>query len=596
MTFKKTNPAKRKLSAVWLENLLFFVVLLLFLSVFTVFQVKAYGVGNNQSFLIDPSYDYNNRDKIDATLRKISLNAYFYVEDDYYNNLSNELKSKFDSDLNSLSENFDSVIYPNMKEVFGQEWSPGIDNDKKITILFTKTKAKVGGYFNPNDEYKKSSILEGKSNEREMIYLNAAFLSDDRVKSFLAHEFQHMITWYNKTKIRKLFDEVWINEARSEYASTAIGYDKNYDTSNLRARVKKFDSTDSLVEWQNEISDYSSVNLFAQYIADHFGKAFFKTMIKNDKVGIESVNAALDDLGYANVDFKEIFTNWTVANYLNDKTMSDGSEYGYLNKNLSYNNFHVNPTISYTIGDNDEIDISTSIKDWSVRYYNFKSSGKYHNNSTLRIDFDGQNSGLFSVPYIIFYDNGTKKVRKSELDNKQDSSIYIDNFDKDVSSVLVIPSSQKQKSDFGSNINNYSFSISTKMVKSLISQMYKDNSLLRSVNGEKVYLIEKGKKRWIENIAAFVSNGYKWEDVILVMQYELDRFENGENIHAKLNLMPNGSLIKGSGPKVYLVDGNKKRWITSVDVFNSNGYKWEDVVQIQDAELELYLEGENIRD
>ena len=599
---KNINIGWRKAMTV-LELKLFFCVALLFITLFfsssfteTAKAYEAYELGESQTFLIDSSYDYNSRSKIEATLKNISANAYFYVEDNYYNSLSNSSKLEFNVNLNSLGTNFDNIIYPKTREVFGYEWNPGIDNDSRITILFTKTKENVGGYFNPNDEYKKENISGGKSNEREMVYLNAAFMDDQRIGSFLAHEFQHMITWNYKMKLHGINDDVWLNEGRSEYVSTAIGYDDNYSNSNLKARVNNFlkDQTDSLVEWENKIIDYSSVNLFSQYLADRFGKTIFKLMVSNDKSGIESVNSALLDLNRSNIDFKDIFTDWTVANYLNDKTLSAGNRYGYFNPNLSYKNFHFSPTKSYEINDYSKANFTSSIKDWSCEYYEFKAIGNSHKKNIIEISFDGANSGIFSVPYIVFYTNGTKKVSHVNLNKDQDARLTMADFGINISSVLLIPSSQKQIYSNGDNIDSYSFSISAETVE---KKTQSSGSLLKSVESPKVYLVENNKKRWVTDINAFVSNGYKWENIVLVLQSELEVFENGEDIYAvNLNLKQDGSLIRGSGHKVYLIENGNKKWITTEKIFISFGYDWNNIILVSNEELSLYPDGENIKD
>jgi hypothetical protein len=597
MNYKKGIDVIEKATAVLRLKLFFCIVpLLIVLAVSVVPIAKADNLGDSRTFFVDSSYDYSERLEVDATLKKNSSNAYFYVEDDYYDSLSDSLKLEFNSYLESLARNFDSTIYPKIRETFGYEWSPGIDGDSKITVFLTNTKRNVGGYFNPNDEYQKNRIVDGRSNEREMIYINAAFMGDERIKSFLAHEFQHMITWYHKTKLKNISDDVWLNEARSEYASTAIGYDDNYPTSNLRARVVNFmsDPTDSLIEWQNDIQDYSSANLFSQYLADHFGKALFKTMIGNDKAGIESIEKSLRDLNY-NIDFRDVFTNWTVANYLNDKTLSAGEEYGYLNPNLSYQNFHFSPTKSYLIRDDIVISIITTIKDWSSRYYEFKAREDLAENNALEINFNGKDTGYFSVPYIVYYKDGAKKIGQLNLNASQDSESYINEFGRSVSSVLIIPSSQKQKSGFSdNNIDSYSFSLSVKVVESPILEIYSNGSLLRSIDGEKVYLIENNKKRWITSAAVFISNGYKWEDISQITDEELNSYLEGENI-SNSNLKPDGSLLKGSDPKVYLIENGKKRWITSAEIFILKGYDWNKVILVSDSELGLYKDGEDIK-
>jgi len=572
-----------------------FFVILIFSTSSSVKTTKAYELEESQNFLIDSSYDYNSRSEISATLKNISANAYFYVEDNYYNSLSNSSKLGFNIDLNSLATSFDNVIYPKTRALFGYEWNPGIDNDSRVTILFTKTRENVGGYFNPNDEYKKENISDRKSNEREMLYLNAAFMDDQRMESFLAHEFQHMITWNYKMKLHGINDDVWLNEGRSEYVSTAIGYDDNYSNSNLKARVDNFlkDQTDSLVEWKNKIIDYSSVNLFSQYLADRFGKTIFKLMINNNKSGIESINDALIDLNRSNINFKDIFTDWTVANYLNDKTLSAGNRYGYFNPNLSYQNFHFSPTKSYKVDDYTEAHITSSIKDWSCEYYEFKAVGNSYKKNIIEISFDGDDIGIFSVPYIVFYNDGTKKVNYINLNKTQDARLTMADFGINVSSVLLIPSSQKQIYNNGAAIDSYSFSISAETVE---KKTQSSGSILKSIESPKVYFIENSKKRWITDIDAFISNGYKWENVVLVLQSELEIFENGEDIYAvNSNLKQNGSLIRGGGYKVYLIENGNKRWITSEKVFVYLGYDWNNIISVSDGELRLYSNGKDMK-
>ncbi|MCK4592195.1 hypothetical protein KAT63_02000 [Candidatus Parcubacteria bacterium] len=589
---KNRNINRRGELAVLGLKLFFCIVLLFIISLTAIPSAKANELEENKVFLVDLSYDSSERLEITATLKKIGVNAYFYVEDDYYNNLSRNSKLEFNSHLNSLVLDFDNTVYPKTREAFGYEWNPGIDNDSKITILFTKTKENIGGYFNPSDEYRKDEVAGERSNEREMVYLNISFIGDNRIKSFLAHEFQHMITWYHKTKLRNITDDIWLNEARSEYASTAIGYDDDYMGSNLRARVKNFeiDPVDSLTEWQNKIYDYSSVNLFSQYLADRFGKEIFKRMVDNNKVGIQSINKALSDLYYKNDTFQSVFKDWVITNYINGTSLD--SKYSYQNKNLNYENFHIQPKDVYELNSVVTININDSIKDWSNGYYELDIAEKNcANENKIKINFDGQDIGQFSVSYVISYEDGTKKIGELNLDDKQNSDFYVSCSDRNISSVTIIPISHKKTSGFGNNINKYSFSISAEIAK---SNKYKNDSLLKSLKDSRVYLIENENKRWITSPAVFISNGYKWEDIVIVTDLELELYPNGENIKASFDLKPDGSLIKGSSPEVYLIENENKRWITSPAVFISNGYKWEDIIIVTDYELNSYSNGKDV--
>ena len=96
----------------------------------------------------------------------------------------------------------------------------------------------VGGYTNYGDEFFR--VQNPKSNEREMVYLNAENLQNPLLKSFLAHEFVHLITFNQKNRLNDIDEEVWLNEVRAEYASTLLGYDFSYETSMIKRRVQNF--------------------------------------------------------------------------------------------------------------------------------------------------------------------------------------------------------------------------------------------------------------------------------------------------------------------------------------------------------------------
>ena len=564
-----------------------------FLAAFNI--ASADEIGDSQTFFVDGSYDYSARSSVAATLKNLSSRGYFYVEDDYFGGLSEREQGKFLSYLDNLADDFDGVVYSTNRSVFGTEWSPGIDNDSRITILLSQLTESAGGYFNPNNEYLKERISGGASNEREMIYLSAEFISDSRMSGFLAHEFQHLITWYQKTKLHGIIDDVWLNEGRSEYAPTANGFDDRYSGSNLKARVEKFKDSpdDSLTEWKNEIEDYPPVNLFVQYLVDHFGKNILKKMVENNKTGIESVNESLKEIG-SSENFYGVFTDWTIANYLNDSTVGGEKKFGYLNPNLSYQNFHLEPSSTAFIGNNSAISFSASIKDWSSRRYEIKPTDLINDKeNTLELSFNGGNSKKFEAPYVIFYRDGEKEIGYLDLDENQDGKILISDFGDLVSKLAVIPSSQVKTSGFGNSEPLSAFSYSAKLIEpaAAIVQKYPDGSLLRVEGGKKVYLIENNKKRWIASAAVF-SSRYCWNDIQKVFSGDLADIELGKNV----DKLGDGSLIKGTSAKVYLIEGGQKKWIVDGFTFNKRSYQWENVHQISDDDLSNYSEGENILD
>jgi len=357
---------------------------------------------------VDPNYDFSQREKISATLRKVSLNAYFYLEDAWFLALEEKERAEVLKILELTAEEFDNVIYPKLTSFFGSEWKPGIDGDPKITILFHKMKKDVAGYFNSGDEYPR--IQNPKSNQREMIYLNADNILSPLLKSYIAHEFIHLITFNQKNRIYGVEEEVWLNEARAEYAPTFLGYDEEFEGSYLWQRVKQFISSpsDSLTEWQNLKSDYGVVNLFIQYLVDHYGAIILADSLKSDKVGIPSLNYALRKNGFQK-DISSIFVDWLITLYLND--CNYGPNFCYKNENLK--KLKITPSLIFLPSTQlTEINLNYSIKEWSGNWYRV-----FGGKGDLILKFNGQDDANFNVTLIFCKD--TEKVQNRNFAFRQ---------------------------------------------------------------------------------------------------------------------------------------------------------------------------------
>ncbi|MFH1392328.1 MAG: IPT/TIG domain-containing protein [bacterium] len=413
-------------------------------------------------FNVDPGYDIQNREQIEAELRFTSNHAYFYVE-------KNVWQADWQSYLQALAKEFDETVYPKLTENYGKEWKPGIDNDSRITILITPMTDQAGGYFNPNDGFPKSEI--SKSNQREMFYLNSSNITSPLFKSFLAHEFQHLINFYQKKKLRWLDEEVWLNEALSEYAPTLCGYDQPYEKSNLETRVKSFlrDSSNSLTEWLGNMYDYGAINLFAQYLVDQRGVEVLKQITNSNTTGIKAVD-----------NFEQIFSDWSVANYLNNCDFDDG-KYCYKNKNLD---FHVPLTANYNLLPITSLSISSITKEWSPHWY--KISGISQESKTLKIDFKNNSEANFFIPYLIIDKNG-QFVLKSLTETS-----YLPKFGQDINSVIIIPASDAQ--------SNFSLTASIVQLPAPIIETIKPN---KTYFGQQIIITGKN---FIENISVRFGN------------------------------------------------------------------------------------------
>jgi len=413
------------------------------------FFVSADYFGQKNNFFVDSSYDLSGRSQISATLQKVISRLYFYIDDNWWNSLNSIQQNNIDTSLSSLANEFNYTIYPILTSTFGNEPSPGIDKDEKITVLIHPMVEEAGGYFNESDGYPK--LQSPRSNEREMIYLSAQQIDKPIMKSFLAHEFMHLITFNQKDLIRKVSEEVWLNELRADYSPALLGYDLTYEGSNLQRRVKNFLDRpyDSLTEWQNKPFDYGVANLFAQYLVDHYGVEILVDSLHSFKTGIESLNEALAGRGYKE-DFPQIFTNWTIAVFLNDCQISEN----YCFKDKSLNNFHVIPSGNFLpLSGKSTLLVAQTTKNWSGNWYKFVGGW-----DTLKIEFSGDPENLFKVPYITQDSSGNWQVAFFELNKDQHGEILIPEFRTKIISITIIPSIQTKISGFDNSEPSFSFS------------------------------------------------------------------------------------------------------------------------------------------
>ena len=118
-------------------------------------NVKANDFSDSINFNIDQDYDASARKHVQADLIKTTDNFYFYAETSWWDNQTTAKKNEILINLDNSSIEFNNRIYPTLTSIFGSEWKPGIDGDKKITILFQSLREGVGGYFREADEYLK---------------------------------------------------------------------------------------------------------------------------------------------------------------------------------------------------------------------------------------------------------------------------------------------------------------------------------------------------------------------------------------------------------------------------------------------------------
>jgi hypothetical protein len=277
-------------------------------------QAAIYDLGSEQEFWVS-NIVTNENYRITAKLQYITDHAYFWVQDG--------ISFEYD-DIQQLTETFENEIYDTTREFFGSEWTPGIDNDPHIFILYVSgLGGNLAGYFSSADEL--HPLAHQFSNAHELFVVNAdnVDLSDEFTYAILAHEFQHMIHWNQDRN-----EASWMNEGFAELAVFINGYEVGSEYSYI------LDPDIQLNDWPNDrtgiSAHYGASFLFLTYFLDRFGEEATKILVRNQANGLEGIDRILEQIGAIDpitgieITADNVFLDWVLASYLMNENVSDG--------------------------------------------------------------------------------------------------------------------------------------------------------------------------------------------------------------------------------------------------------------------------------
>ena len=249
--------------------------------------------------------------------------------------------------------------------VFGVPWGPH-DNPmlippeagREIHILAFDiegdgypTGSRIVGYYSRlhNHLQQEDHLLYQFSHERLMLFMDSpilAFPSGDTWEvsdrgpgvflGTLAHEFQHMIHFYQKPALRNAVSETWLNEQASEVAEDliadklmvngprAVAYDDPTagEPMNFRGRLPDYNLYNDIqvTAWDGSLGNYSINYALGAYLARNYGGAeLYSRIVQSDRGGVSAIKGALRELGH-DVSFVELLANWAAATVLSDNT------------------------------------------------------------------------------------------------------------------------------------------------------------------------------------------------------------------------------------------------------------------------------------
>ncbi len=272
-------------------------------------------VGDQMSFWVTNT-STNTDFQTSATLRYVTDHAYFWVGD------SVSYKQK---DLEALAEDFENHIYPTTRAFFGSEWTPGIDEDPHIYILYVSgVGRRTAGYFSSADLV--HPLANDHSNAHEIFVFNADNSPLNSVYTYgvLSHEFQHLIHWY-----RDRNESSWINEGFSELATLLSGYDPGgWDYSYVNQPDLQ------LNDWPNDNTatgpHYGASFLFLSYFLDRMGEKATQLLVENPENGLKSIDLVLEEIGASDsltgqpITADDLVLDWVITNFLRNSSVGDG--------------------------------------------------------------------------------------------------------------------------------------------------------------------------------------------------------------------------------------------------------------------------------
>jgi hypothetical protein len=373
---------------------------------------KSYNIGDTREFNVS-NVDNSGFKEITATMKAESTYAYVFVEnslltdDEVMNNIG-YIANKFDDIYKIDIANFAQY------SVNEYDWEG--NKGKKIILVtdigeYVEDEGLIMGFFYGVDYYPKASVQE--SNEADMFYINSwgikyaegdyriggqeiNFDLDKDILGTLAHEFQHLIYFVNRYRTFEEYgsfdnwgEETWINEGFAELAAYLNGYG-NYQGGHS---IEYFEDTskESLIYWDQKLSDYGASKLFALYLYERFGKEIIEditTSIKNP------VNVISEEYR----DFSDLILDWAMANYITVNGDENKTLYNYpvdLIKSVEDSNGNIIKLPIISSISSSSLDRFT-IKSTAVKYYKVRGNGSEIN---LTIDLP-EKTGV-----VIYRDN-----------------------------------------------------------------------------------------------------------------------------------------------------------------------------------------------
>jgi len=114
-------------------------------------------------------------------------------------------------------------------------------------------------------------------------------------------------------------------------------------------------------------------------------------------------------------------------------------------------------------------------------------------------------------------------------------------------------------------------------------------SLIKTVDDPKGYFLSDGRRYGIASAEIFTQMGFSWNWIEDVTPELLQLYDYGGDIKSAATHV-DGMVIQYTGdPKLFLIEGDKKRHITSIEAFQKLNYRLDRVLKAKQSQI--YVDG-----
>lgn len=134
-------------------------------------------------------------------------------------------------------------------------------------------------------------------------------------------------------------------------------------------------------------------------------------------------------------------------------------------------------------------------------------------------------------------------------------------------------------------LNQHGVSLARAMPNSA-ALIIRDGLLVKGEEYPEIYVWQDDQLRWVTSLEAFDRLGYRWQDVHIVAESFIDKYEQGPPLYVLLKC--------DASPHIYRIEREQKRWIKDISTFTAEGHIWEDVHMVSCPYLRSIPDGPTI--